>query len=240
MAEGRDFLTHFVLEFIGSLILGFGLMILRVTTYGYYLLPFFALGAIATCYRVTGAHLNPAVTLACIFRTDKHAEYNKLLALMYIVAQYAGFFVAILLGWWFREEAGTLIIDDKPGDDNWWYSEAIGMEFFGSLVLVLIYLNQTSRISWLSPECGMQAVLIALSYGALVAWSSKRTGGSLNPAHGFAQNFWDQVDDGDEDAFKFIWIYTIFPLLGSLVALAVHQFIVLPGHHHANKEVAVA
>ena len=253
MAEVSPYITHLFLEFMGSLILGFGLNILRVTNFvtaisgtavsltsGYFILPFFAIGAVASCYRVTGANLNPAITLANIFRRDKPENFDKLLAVLYIVAQYAGFFLAVLLGWLFRENPGDLLIERKPeGGDNWFYSEAIGMELFASFAFVLIYLNQTSEKVWLSSETGIQALLISLAYGSLVAWSHERTGGSVNPAYAFAQNFWNEAKEGDEDAFKFIWIYTLMPIIGSFSALGLHEFVVKPGHEETKDEVDI-
>lgn len=231
-----DFLAHFWVEYIGSLILGFGLNILRLQLFGFWLLPWFWFGAYATAWRVTGAHLNPAVSLVWILRTDKSEHFRKLWALAYIFAQYAGFFTAVVLGYWFKEDPGQLEIGRKnPMKDSWWYSEAVGIETAASLAFVLIYLNQTSRFSWLHPDPGLQCLLVGLSYGALVGWSAYRAGGSLNPAYGFAQNFWDEMDEGSSDDFKFIWIYTACPIVGALFAWGIHELVVLKGHaEHAK------
>lgn len=238
----KECILHMLVEFIGSVILAVGLNILRLSSLGFILLPFFCLGAYATAYRVTGAHLNPAVSLVNMIRTDHHEQFKsaRLWPLLYILMQYAGHTVGVLLGYWFREDPGQLNIGRKPqGGDHWWYSEACGFEFFGSVMFVLIYLNQTSHISWLNSDPGLQCTLIAWAYGALVAWTSYRTGGSLNPAYGFGQNLWDQIDERTEDDFKFIWIYTIFPFIGGLFALLLHQFIVIPGHTEANNHIQV-
>uniref|UniRef100_A0A7S3IZ41 Aquaporin-like protein n=1 Tax=Euplotes harpa TaxID=151035 RepID=A0A7S3IZ41_9SPIT len=205
---------------------------------GYFIFPWFVVGIMATCYRLTGAHLNPVITVANIIRRDKPAGFSSLLALLYIPAQYAGCWGGVALTWWFTRDPGQLTIQRKTGQDNFWYSEAVGMEFAASFMFVLVYLSQSGRFTWTAPETGLQALIIGASYGSLVAWSSRRTGGSLNPAYGFGQNFWDQMDEGAKESFQFIWIYTAIPFLGMVLALAIHMLVHVPGNQHA-KEKAV-
>lgn len=48
--------------------------------------------------RISGSHFNPAVTLAFMMRKDT-GRFNRVLGLLYIVFQYAGCFVGVLLSW---------------------------------------------------------------------------------------------------------------------------------------------
>ena len=101
----------------------------------------------------------------------------------------------------------------------------------------LIYLHQTSRNSMLSRETGMQLFLISGTYASCVGWSFFRSGGSINPAYAFAQNFWSEMKRLDDDSFKFIWIYTIFPFIGAMFAFLLHHLLVLPGNKEKSEKI---
>lgn len=129
----NQLITHFVLEYIGSFILGLGLHVFRLMDrwmmFGYVMLPFFAVAAVASCYRVTGGHLNPIITVAQLARRDKPDGFNYFVAGLYIFAQYAGFWTAVPAAWWFTRDGGELKIA-RRFQSNWLFSEAIGMETF--------------------------------------------------------------------------------------------------------------
>jgi len=152
-----------------------------------------------------------------------------------------GFFGGVALKWYFDQDPYYLRFTNKgTGDNNYYWSEGTGLEFFVAVVFAVIFLTQTSRQTALSKDPGFQSfvitflrffrlsrrfvfllvfqepfdpaeafiscqqpcitpriLIIAVSYGTLVTYSYVYTGGSLNPAYAFAQNFWDQVDDGD-------------------------------------------
>uniref|UniRef100_A0A7S3JDM8 Aquaporin-like protein n=1 Tax=Euplotes harpa TaxID=151035 RepID=A0A7S3JDM8_9SPIT len=109
-----------------------------------------------------------------------------------------GFFGGVALKWYFDQDPYYLRFTNKgTGDNNYYWSEGTGLEFFVAVVFAVIFLTQTSRQTALSKDPGFQSFIIAVSYGTLVTYSYVYTGGSLNPAYAFAQNFWDQVDDGD-------------------------------------------
>ena len=75
----------------------------------------------------------------------------------------------------------------------WYYSDAVGQETVASFMFVLIYLHQTSEVSMLSKETALQLLVIAGTYASCVAWSFYKAGGSINPAFGFASNFWNEM-----------------------------------------------
>lgn len=76
---------------------------------------------------------------------------------MYIPAQYFGFFIGVVLTWWFTRDPYNLQIDAYDSSrDQWHYSEAVGMETVGALMFVLIYLNQTSAFTRTNDDTGLQ------------------------------------------------------------------------------------
>ena len=58
--------------------------------FSYYLLSFLA-------YHATGAHFNPAITLAVVIKKD--SGFNRVLGIFYLLAQLCGAFLGALLSW---------------------------------------------------------------------------------------------------------------------------------------------
>jgi glycerol uptake facilitator-like aquaporin len=234
-------ITHLIMEFIGSMILAIGLVILHVDfVINVAVYPFFMIAAVASCYRVTGGHLNPAVTIANLLRFDKPENFDYILAIFYVFAQYFGCIAGCFLAWWFSRTTGSLVLLKNPNDlSESQYSEAIGFEVFGAFVLVLAYLSQSGKDTWISPDSGIQAIFVGTSYSALVLFSSLVAGGSLNPAYAFGQNLVKWVDNEDEYSIQFLWLYTVMPFVGAFFAYFVHQFIMVPGSKESPKIIEV-
>ena len=100
-------------------------------------------------------------------------------------------------------------------------SEGTGLEFFIAVFFVLIFLSQTSRQTVLSKDPACQSFIIAISYGVLVIYSIDYAGGSLNFAYAFAQDFWNQVEYGQQSAFKFLECFSF-----------ISYFIIYINSHH--------
>ena len=222
---------YFFAEFLGSLSLAAGQSVLRRSIYlsdsrvytaqiGFFVFPFWVYGVMAMWYRLTGAHLNPIITVAWIIRKDRPIQMDRILAIFYIFAQYFGHFCGIALVWWYTTDPGELLICKNRG--SWDYSDAIGQELVASFIYVLAYLQQTSRVTQLSKETGLQLLVISGTYGACMGFAFFRSGGSINPAFAFAMNFWREMKWEDSDSFRFIWIYTIIPFISAAFALLIH------------------
>jgi glycerol uptake facilitator-like aquaporin len=235
MSDGKSFILQVLVELIGCVMIGVFQNVIRRGTTFYYIFPFLCFGAYSTAYRVSGAHLNPVISIISTLRSDMPQGYKRLWPLAYIPAQVIGFIGGCFICWWIFEEPGELNIAKKANaDDSWWYSEAICGETFASLAFVLIYLNQTSHITWTSIEPGLQCFLISTAYAALVILTKFQSGGSLNPAYAFAQNLTDAFKDAGESDFKHIWIYVLFPLIGGALALGIHEGVAIPGNKEAK------
>ena len=116
--------------------------------------------------------------------------------------------------------SGTL----TNGLDN---SNRLIIKYRFRVLFVLVFLSQTSRQTALSKDPACQSFIIAISYGVLVIYSIDYAGGSLNFAYAFAQDFWNQVEYGQQSAFKFLGNYFICNLCGGLLALAIHSLITI-------------
>jgi glycerol uptake facilitator-like aquaporin len=221
MAEIPGILYHMIIEMLGCLILGTVVSVMKLNALQMILLPFACWIPYMICWKISNAHLNPAVTLVAMLRTDY--DLTIFHGLLYMIAQFIGFFGSNFLVWWFTRDVGNLNIWKRDG--NWQYSEAIGMEFFGSLFFVLVHTLQLSKDTSLSHNYGLNSLVVGGFYGALIYWSMAITGGSFNPAYGAAKTIVDSFDHGHEESVEQIWVYICFPMLAAMFIWPLYHFI---------------
>lgn len=72
-----------------------------------------------------------------------------------------GFFGGVALKWYFDQDPYYLRFTNKgTGDNNYYWSEGTGLEFFVAVVFAVIFLTQTSRQTALSKDPGFQSFVI--------------------------------------------------------------------------------
>jgi len=177
----------------------------------------------------SGAHLNPAVTMT-FFRLGK---IQGLDALFYVLAQFAGGLIGLLLaslaiGMAIEHPTVNYVVT-VPGLDG------AGMAFaaeacisFGLMLVVLIVSNHTKLNVWTGVFAG---VLVAI----YIALEAPFSGMSMNPARSFASalpaHLWTDF-----------WVYLTAPFFGML--LAAECYVRFPGarlvlcaklHHHNDQ-----
>jgi aquaporin Z len=152
---------------------------------------------------VSGAHLNPAVSLAFALRGD--FPWKRVPG--YIVTQLIGATLAALfLRWVFGnvEHLGATL--PGPGYQNW---QALLMEIVLTALLVSVILGTASA----AQNVGAIAALGVGGYIALAGlWAAPVSGVSMNPARSFgpalASGYWASY-----------WVYLVGPLAGALIAV---------------------
>ena len=169
---------------------------------------------------VSGAHLNPAVTLGFALRGD--FPWRRVPG--YIIAELLGSTLAVLLLWAMFGKVGSLgATEPGPGISD---GQAMVMELILTVGLFSVILGTASRSQNLGP-------LSALGVGAYIVlaglWSSPISGASMNPARSFGP---DLVLGN----FSHYWVYVVGPLLGA--AIAVGFAFVLRGHGEAGGAAA--
>ena len=166
--------------------------------------------------RISGAHFNPAVSLALFLR-------HKLSAMelgLYIIAQIVGGFIgAVLVGLCRRGKYKTLganaVVFDESDKDGWYYMSPFLFEIFGTFILIMFILASCERDNYLGPTLGFafSITLVAISgIGGMVS------GCSLNPARSFGPALLQVMAGGSSLPMKHIWIYIVGPLLGAVIA----------------------
>jgi aquaporin Z len=152
---------------------------------------------------VSGAHLNPAVSLAFALRGD--FPWRRVPG--YIVIQLIGATLAALfLRWVFGnvEHLGATL--PGPGYKNW---QALLMEIVLTALLVSVILGTASA----AQNVGAIAALGVGGYIALAGlWAAPVSGVSMNPARSFGpalvSGYWTSY-----------WVYLVGPVAGALIAV---------------------
>lgn len=87
-------------------------------------------------YKISGAHYNPAISLAFMFRRDI-GHFPRPLGLAYILFQCIGAVLGSLLAWLFNESSELNVY----GSDWKYVFQICIAEILGSFILVLFYLT---------------------------------------------------------------------------------------------------
>jgi aquaporin Z len=169
---------------------------------------------------VSGAHLNPAVTLGFALRGD--FPWRRVPG--YLVAELLGSTLAVLVLWAMFGKVGSLgATEPGPGISD---VQAMVMELILTAGLFSVILGTASKAQNLGP-------LSALGVGAYIVlaglWSSPISGASMNPARSFGP---DLVLGN----FSHYWVYVVGPLLGA--AIAVGFAVILRGRGEAGGAAA--
>jgi aquaporin Z len=151
---------------------------------------------------VSGAHLNPAVTVAFAVRGD--FPWRRVPG--YVIVQLLGAALACLFLWAMFGKVGMLGATE-PGR-GFTGVQAMFMELVLTLGLVSTILGTASR----AQNVGALSALAVGGYIALAGlWSSPVSGASMNPARSFGP-------DAVMGNFSHYWVYVVGPLAGALLA----------------------
>ena len=152
---------------------------------------------------VSGAHLNPGVSLAFALRGDfPWKRVPGYIIIQLIGATLAALFLRLVFG--NVEHLGATL--PGPGYKNW---QALLMEIVLTTLLVSVILGTASA----AQNVGAIAALGVGGYIALAGlWSAPVSGTSMNPARSFGP----ALVSGDWSSY---WVYLAGPLIGALIAV---------------------
>lgn len=173
------------------------------------------LAMIYTFGDISGAHLNPAVTLG--FAAAGRFPLKEVP--IYITAQLAGAFAASFILKFLFPENLTLGATLPTGS----VSQSFILEVILTTILMLVILS----VSTGSKEKGITA---GIAIGAVVAleamFAGPVSGASMNPARSLAP----AIVSGH---FQHLWLYLVATILGALIAVPL--WIITRGHHVTEK-----
>lgn len=162
---------------------------------------------------ISGAHLNPAVTLGLA----AGGRFPWKDTITYIVAQILGAVAATSLLWFYhhdRAEVGDLgtfaangFGEFSPGGYGFW-SVAI-VETVLTFFLVMVVINVTSRRA----AAGFAPLAIGLALTVIHLASIPISNTSVNPARSLATAIY-----GGSGVMEQLWVFFVFPILGGVLA----------------------
>jgi len=157
----------------------------------------------------SGAHVNPAVTVAFLITK----RMNAIDGIFYIIFQIIGGILAASVVFTIFGSAISSSVT-LPSDGN--ISRAFILETVMTFTLVYIVLTTAATASnKIAPLAGLA---IGLTLGFNVIFGGSISGGSLNPARSFGP----ALISGN---FSYNWIYWIAPVIGSLIAAGIHRLL---------------
>jgi glycerol uptake facilitator protein len=182
----------------------------------------FAIAIAASIYalgRISGAHLNPAVTIA-LWATKRFPAGDVGL---YIVAQLMG---AALASFLFAYSAGMDAVRigglgataPFPGIS---YVQAILAEAIGTFLLMLTIMGVA--VDERAPP-GFAGLIIGLTVGGIITTTGNIAGASLNPARTFGPYLADFILN-QNSLWQFFPIYIVGPIGGALVAAFTYDYL---------------
>ncbi|HEY9418717.1 MAG TPA: aquaporin [Candidatus Udaeobacter sp.] len=208
MNQGRKYAAEFIGTF-GLVFAGTGAIIINdvsggaVTSVGIGLT--FGLIVLAMIYAigdVSGAHLNPAVTLG--FFVGRRLEAKMVLP--YVLSQLSGALAASLLLRALFPQHLTLGLTAPTGPAL----QSFILEIILTALLMFVILN----VSEGAKERGITAgIAVGAVIGLEALFAGPISGASMNPARSFAPALVSQH-------FANLWIYLVAPITGALVAVA--------------------
>ncbi len=164
---------------------------------------------------ISGAHLNPVVSVAFALRGD--FPWRRVPG--YIIAQLFGATLAVLFLLAMFGRVGSLGATlPGPGISD---TQAALMELVLTAGLVSTILGTSSRAQNLGPISAFGVAAYVILAGL---WSSPVSGASMNPARSFGPD----VVLGD---FSHFWVYVMGPLAGAMLAVGFARILRGPGGH---------
>uniref|UniRef100_A0A2K5LNR4 Aquaporin 6 n=3 Tax=Cercopithecinae TaxID=9528 RepID=A0A2K5LNR4_CERAT len=180
--------------------------------------------AVQVTWKASGAHANPAVTLA--FLVGSHISLPR--AVAYVAAQLVGATVgaALLYGVMpgdIRETLGINVVRNSVST-----GQAVAVELLLTLQLVLcVFASTDSR-----QTSGSPATMIGISVALGHLIGIHFTGCSMNPARSFGP----AVIIGK---FTVHWVFWVGPLMGALLASLIYNFILFPDTKTLAQRLAI-
>ena len=206
-------MQNYLTEFLGTffLVLTVGLTVLGGTPMAPLAIGSSLMVMVYMGGHVSGAHYNPAVSLA-VFLRGKMASIGELLG--YMASQLAGALAASLMV--YAITGKTFAPTPAPTAST---AAALMVELLYTFALALVVLNsaasaKTHGNSFYGLAIGFTIVVAAFAGGGI-------SGGAFNPAVGTGPILVDALLGGDAGSVAHLWLYLIGPFLGGAGAALV-------------------
>ncbi|CAD8151467.1 unnamed protein product [Paramecium octaurelia] len=174
------------------------------------MLSVYLFGAIFLIGKITGGHVNPAVSMSFYSSNEISAFTMR----VYWAAQVGGAIAGALAAFVIVGRVTSPYIETQP--IQWMVADFCG-EVLGTFVFCLFIHIQVHPQTQLTENnlIGIGIIATALYFGRILTF---HTGGCLNPAMGVGLGIFESLQDGNWDRLINIWIYIFGPLSGASLA----------------------
>ena len=217
----KELLKKGLAECIGTFVLVFAACGVAAFTGGSLVATSLAFGLVivAMAYsigRVSGCHINPAVSLACLLQ--KRMTLKEFL--VYVCAQLVGGFVGGVAIFGIAKLGGITLLGNAcnavPTADVGGYIAAILAEVILTAIFTYVILNITdSKDNGAGKKAG---IIIGLTLTLVHLVGINITGTSVNPARSIATALASLIYEGSLTALSQVWVFIVAPLAGAVVA----------------------
>ena len=227
----NNLLKKAIAEFIGTFTLVFVACGVACLTHGELVATSLAFGLtiVGMAYavgRVSGCHINPAVSLGCFLTKRMSAKEFC----VYIASQILGGFVGAVLVFGIFRMGGLNGVGNACNyavgyTDTLTVGGVIGAlltEIVLTCIFVYVILNVTDE----KANTGIVAgIVIGLTLTLVHLVGIKLTGTSVNPARSIATAFADLIYNGNTAALAQVWMFIVAPLAGAALAAVLYKVI---------------
>lgn len=208
-------LRRYLAEWIGTLLLvsSYGLALSYADKFVGLASAAALIGLLYLFWPVSGAHFNPAVSLAMLIRRELSAKDFGLYLLMQLLGAAAGAGLVMLV---VLDDTFRFFLEPGRGD---FPLEALLVEMIFTFWLVLTYLALRLQPRFRGSE--FYGLAIGMVWLALLYLARPISGGAFNPAIGAVPNLFEM-------AFADIWIFTVGPFVGAALAAVAYPLLFEP------------
>ncbi len=217
----KNLLKKGLAECIGTFVLVFAACGVAAFTGGALVATSLAFGLVivAMAYsigRVSGCHINPAVSLACLL--SKRMTLKEFL--VYVCSQVLGGFVGGVAIFGIAKLGGITLLGNAcnavPATNVGGYFAAIFAEIILTAIFTYVILNVTDAKN---DGAGKKAgIIIGLTLTLVHLLGINITGTSVNPARSIATAFASLIYEGSLTALSQVWVFIVAPLAGAVLA----------------------
>jgi len=180
--------------------------------------------AIQIARKLSGAHVNPAVTLTFYINTPyaerQHVlpQYREMILGQLVGALLCPLFSQILIGNSLTLKAST--------ESN--FFTAFVMEMLGSAVFYSVILFQGKKeFNLIGNDEVISSIVVAMGLAGGISIAGNESGAGLNPAISFCQNLVTFLKTKDIKAFNDLPIYLFAPVVGAFLANSLFDYFLL-------------
>ena len=174
--------------------------------------------------RVSGCHINPAVSLGCLL--TKRMTLNEFC--VYVCSQILGGLVGALLFFGICKMGNVALLGNACNGAVGGTADAGGIigALLTEIVLTCIFVYVILNVTDEKANTGIVAgIVIGLTLTLVHLVGIGLTGTSVNPARSIATAFADLIYNGKAEALAQVWMFIVAPLAGAAAAAGLYNLL---------------